>query len=193
LTYLETKEVNQAKRAWLKTAIRRREALTLRDIGILSHYVGDATQPLHMTIHYNGWSSPINPNGYTTDKIHWSVEGDYVSDNVSNADVTSAMPSPKPCLDKIELCFAAKLERSHTHVIPLYELYKAGGFTKGDQRGIAFVIKRVGEGAGDLRDVLMDAWRESKTMPFGYPGMSYEDLLAGKGDAYAQIRGDDHH
>src|SRR5581483_4481083 len=34
--------------------------------GWLGHYVADASQPLHATVHYNGWTG-LNPNGYTTD------------------------------------------------------------------------------------------------------------------------------
>lgn len=191
LTHMEARETDPAKKAWLKTAIRRREALTLRDIGVFAHYMGDAAQPLHLSIHYNGWGDFPNPNGYTTDKIHWAVEGDYVSDAVNNAMVVAAMPAPAPCMDKIELCFAAKLERNFKYVIPLYDLHKAGGFAEGDPRGVEFVTGRLGQGAADLRDVLTDAWRESKTMKFGYPGMTYEDLLAGKGDPWTHIRGDD--
>src|ERR1017187_912192 len=33
--------------------------------GWLGHYVGDAAQPLHTTVKFNGWVGP-NPNGYTT-------------------------------------------------------------------------------------------------------------------------------
>src|SRR6185436_364951 len=36
------------------------------EMGILSHLVGDATQPLHTTRHHHGWVGP-NPNGFTTD------------------------------------------------------------------------------------------------------------------------------
>jgi hypothetical protein len=43
------------ERAWFEADRRLREKLTLRDIGICSHYVGDATQPLHATVHFNGW------------------------------------------------------------------------------------------------------------------------------------------
>jgi hypothetical protein len=60
------------ERAWFEADRRLREKLTLRDIGIWSHYVGDASQPLHVTIHDNGWGKYPNPQGYTTSKIHAS-------------------------------------------------------------------------------------------------------------------------
>ncbi|MBS0661727.1 MAG: hypothetical protein JSR48_00555 [Verrucomicrobia bacterium] len=34
-------------------------------MGTLSHYVGDLSQPLHTTIHHDGWVGP-NPHGYPT-------------------------------------------------------------------------------------------------------------------------------
>jgi hypothetical protein len=34
-----------------------REMLTIRDLGVWTHYVGDASQPLHISIHYNGWGN----------------------------------------------------------------------------------------------------------------------------------------
>ena len=34
-------------------------------MGVGGHYVGDGAQPLHTTIHFNGWVGP-NPMGYTT-------------------------------------------------------------------------------------------------------------------------------
>jgi len=43
------------ERAWFEADRRLREKLTLRDIGIWSHYVADASQPLHVSVHFNGW------------------------------------------------------------------------------------------------------------------------------------------
>ena len=51
------------ERAWFEADRRLREKLTLRDIGIWSHYVGDASQPLHVSVHYNGWGDYPNPRG----------------------------------------------------------------------------------------------------------------------------------
>ena len=35
-------------------------------VGWLGHYTADGAQPLHDTIHHDGWQGP-NPHGYTTD------------------------------------------------------------------------------------------------------------------------------
>ncbi len=47
-------------------------------MGIMGHFVGDTTQPLHTTMHYNGWVGE-NPNGYTTStKLHSWIDGGYM-------------------------------------------------------------------------------------------------------------------
>ena len=46
-------------------------------MGILSHYVGDAAQPLHTTKHFNGWIGE-NPKGYTTSRrFHSWIDGGF--------------------------------------------------------------------------------------------------------------------
>ena len=46
-------------------------------MGILSHYVGDAAQPLHTTKHFNGWVGD-NPKGYTTSRrFHSWIDGGF--------------------------------------------------------------------------------------------------------------------
>src|ERR1700694_1235734 len=42
-------------RAFFATEKALREGRPLRDIGYWSHFVGDASQPLHVSIHFNGW------------------------------------------------------------------------------------------------------------------------------------------
>ena len=53
--------------------LKVREKLTLRDIGVWSHFVADGSQPMHVSVHYNGWENFPNPNGYTLQPIPCSV------------------------------------------------------------------------------------------------------------------------
>src|SRR5215470_9782048 len=57
------------ERAWFEADLKRRERLTLHDIGIWSHYVGDASQPLHVSMHETGWGDHPNPRGYSQEDI----------------------------------------------------------------------------------------------------------------------------
>ena len=48
-------------------------------MGVMGHFVGDGGQPLHTTIHHNGWIGE-NPNHYHTNKtIHSWVDGGYIA------------------------------------------------------------------------------------------------------------------
>jgi hypothetical protein len=54
--------------------IQTRENI-IYEMGILSHFVGDTSQPLHTTRHHHGWVGP-NPEGYTTDYgFHAYIDG----------------------------------------------------------------------------------------------------------------------
>ena len=77
LNAAEARETDPGKRAWYREDRLRREALILRDIGYLAHYVGDGSQPHHTTIHYNGWNRDTpNPEGFTTSRqTHGVFEG----------------------------------------------------------------------------------------------------------------------
>jgi hypothetical protein len=55
-------------------------------MGWLGHYTADGAQPLHDTIHHDGWLGP-NPKGYTTDP---SIHGRFESQFVDLIQLTSA-------------------------------------------------------------------------------------------------------
>lgn len=185
------REKDPMKQAWLKEALRRRQDLTLRDIGILSHYIGDAAQPMHMSVHYDGWGDFPNPQGYTTAHIHWPLEGAYVRQNVTLKGVLDDMTPYAPCADKVETCIAHRLEHDFKEVMPLYELEKDSGFKPGDPRGGAYMTGRLAHGASDLRDMLGEAWRDSPNMAINFAEQTYTDAEAGRiPDLYLLLAGD---
>jgi hypothetical protein len=130
--------------------------------GWLGHYVGDASQPLHTTIQYNGWVGP-NPNGYTTDhKIHWQFEGPFVAANLHEPDVRPRMTAPHAIGGDIFDAYVAYLRQSATQVEKLYQLEKTGGFTgSGTAESRQFTAGRLAAGASMLRDMIYTAWLES--------------------------------
>lgn len=70
--------------------------------GWLGHYVADGSQPLHTTIHYNGWVGP-NPKGYTTQHgIHAAFESAYVAQNVTAKDFAKLVRSPERLGDRLQ-------------------------------------------------------------------------------------------
>jgi hypothetical protein len=189
----ERAATDPAHKAWLTQDRRRREQQVLTDLGVWAHYVGDASQPLHTTVHYNGWGKGPNPNGYTTAPIHVPLEGPYVSRFVKAAEVRAAMRPYQACgpchIDEIT---GAYLVDEAQYMEPLYRLEKDGGFKDGDPRGVAFMSQRIAEGASQLRDLTAAAWNASRKMIVGYPGVVAADVEAGKaGDAYDLLYGTD--
>lgn len=157
-----------------------REKLTLRDLGVWSHYGGDASQPLHVSIHYNGWGDYPNPSGYTTKKIHAHFEGEFVKHNLQRAAVAAQVGPYRSCDCSIEERTKALLLASLGQVTPLYALEKDGGFKKGDPRGVAFTTTRLAAGAQSVRDMIVQAWEESANTPIGYPMVNVRDIESGK-------------
>jgi hypothetical protein len=167
----------QATEIWqrLKAALREYRRLTAahqdtHDVeqaaifyaGWLGHYVGDASQPLHTTVQYNGWTGP-NPNGYTTEhKIHWQFEGPFVGANIHESDV---QPRIKPLLalqGDVFDDYVAYLRQSSKFVEQVYQLEKKGGFDgSGSQESRDFTAERIAAGASMLRDMMYFAWLES--------------------------------
>jgi len=182
---------NPAHRAWLADDATRREALILRDLGVLAHYVGDGSQPMHVSIHFNGWGPGPNPEGFTEEKIHAYFEGEFVRDYLSPAAVRAAMTPYRDCHCSIETRTADYLATTRDTVVPLYRLWKAGGFVNGDARGRAFVAERLAAGADELRDVVVEAWRASAQAEVGWPAVKVADVLAGKADPFDALYGTD--
>lgn len=192
---------DKAHKAWFLADARRREAFILTNIGFLSHYVGDGSQPLHVTLHFNGWGDFPNPDGFTTDKIHSKFEGDFVVKSVKQADVSGgltpfddkACPVKGDCSGfKIETAIPPYLAVTAGQVRPLYQLWKEGAFSGTDPRGKDFVVSRLRYGAQELRDLIVLAWRGSATLAVGYPKpVTLADVESGKVDPYYLLHGAD--
>jgi hypothetical protein len=182
-----------AHKAFFAADRRRREAQILVTIGELSHFVGDGSQPLHVTVHFNGWGEFPNPDGYTTAKIHAPFESDMVQASVTEAGVMAKMLPPKDCHCALQKEVADYLAATGALVVPLYQLEKAGGLAPGDPRGPAFATQQIAVGASELRDLIAEAWRVSATQTLGYKpnAVAVADVIAGKTDPYAMLYGID--
>ena len=193
LNAAEARESDPGKRAWYREDRLRREALILRDMGYLGHYVGDGSQPHHTTIHYNGWSRDVpNPEGFTTSRqTHGAFENAFTG-RVARLDaVEAAMTAPR--LDGFDLRarVPAYLKTTLAEVLPFYQLEKSGAFGETDVRGEAFVRARLAAGASELRDLFILAWRDSADDSIGWPVVKVAEVEAGTADPWLAMYGED--
>lgn len=173
--------VDPADRAWFDADRIRRESLTIRDLGVWSHYVGDASQPMHVSIHFDGWGPFDNPRHFSTKRgLHAHFEGAFVRANIQRERVKAGAAPYRACTCSIQDRARALIEASHAAVVPLYELDLRGAFVDGNEAGIAFVTARLADSAAVLRDMIVDAWRASTDMGVGYPMIGVRDIEAGR-------------
>jgi hypothetical protein len=140
----------------------------VRDSGVLGHFVADASNPLHDTIDYNGWTRP-NPNGYANDcQIHARFESDFVSHAIVTGDIVAKMTAPRLRTDYFDTAITFVRE-SNQLVEQVYRVDKAGGFdifhNPPSPEGKAFAAERLAAGASLLRDLWWSAWRNSANRP----------------------------
>jgi hypothetical protein len=173
--------IRQQDYDWLARDRRLRARLILRDLGVWSHYVADGSQPLHVSIHYNGWGNYPNPAQFTTaNTTHAFFEGEFVRRNIGAREIAALLPPYRECGCGIEQRTLAFLTDSAAMVVPFYTLEKQGAFANATPEGRAFAAQRLAAGAAALRDMILDAWRASLDATVGYPAVSVRDVEAGK-------------
>jgi hypothetical protein len=137
--------------------------------GILGHYVADGSNPHHTTWHYNGWveAREPNPEGFTTERgIHARFENDFVNQAVEIADVRPLVAPPRAVSDFFGDTLTY-LRASHDHLRELYRLDKRNAFqvapanTAANAEGKRFAAERLAAGAAMLRDIWMEAMKDS--------------------------------
>ncbi len=165
------------------------ESITKRDLGMWGHFVADACQPLHVTVHFNGWGPYPNPNGYTQDRTtHSQFESEFVDRYVSEKGVAqlmqhaSSLSAPTALISQTDVMkvIARYLLASNRTVAQLYDIEKTGGFGDGSPQAIRFTQMRLAAGAMELRDLSVWAWQDSLYATVGYPNETVRDVLSGK-------------
>jgi hypothetical protein len=148
-----------------------REHIAIHDIGIFSHFVGDGSQPLHVSVHYNGWGAYPNPEGFTESKgTHADFEGAFVDKYLSADDVTPLVGAART-FAAIPLAEIERyLEATDAQVVPFYELQKSGAFaldgasSDAHAKGVAFAASRLAAGSEMLDSLILTAWETSAGM-----------------------------
>jgi hypothetical protein len=154
------RQYRQLKAAGKPTADAEQNAVFYA--GWLGHYVADAANPLHTTIHHDGWKGP-NPNGYTTAKIHWPIESDFLARNLNFMETSVSLLKSPVLLNSPFRDYMSYLKSSFALVEPLYQLEKRGGFNEGGtEEGRTFIRGRLAEGSQMLLNMWYTAWVESE-------------------------------
>jgi len=131
-------------------------------MGWLGHYTADGAQPLHDTIHHDGWVG-ANPKGYTTDpRVHGRFESQFVDlIELTDTDLTPLMEKPKLLSDPFAATLA-HLDDAAAHVEDVYILDKAGALAdKSNDPASKLVKSQLAKAAALLRDLTYTAWVES--------------------------------
>lgn len=154
-TTLKTYEAN--RELVTDEMIRNARENVIFHMGILSHFVGDGTQPLHLTEHHHGWHGP-NPNGYTTDKaFHAYIDGGVISLHGITAEslVPRKLAAAKIDADKYfpEIC--EYLQGTWDLVEPLYKLEKSGDLNR--EQGREFIEEQLLKGGSMLAGIWTSA------------------------------------
>lgn len=155
------------------------EANILYLMGVMGHYVGDGAQPLHLTIHHNGWVGE-NPHGYSTwPKLHAWIDGGFIAKiGITGPDlVARARPAPvlftagstsprDPMFDAV----MTYLGTQNGRVEELYALDKARAFNAEDPAkaavGRAFIEEQLLRGGEMLSGIWLGAWQNSAPDPY---------------------------
>jgi hypothetical protein len=113
-------------------------------MGVMGHYVGDCTQPLHTTKHFNGWVGE-NPKGYATNKtFHSWIDGGYLN-KVGGLKETELRAQLRPATnlntlvsgnDEVFPLLMRFIAEQHKLVEPLYEMNKDGRLSGNGEKGL---------------------------------------------------------
>jgi hypothetical protein len=132
--------------------------------GVLGHYVGDSTMPMHLSVEYNGWldTSP-NPKGYTKDRgFHNRYEALYVDAAISE-DAVRRKVQPPQRLSNVWDAIKQNLSQSFSELEPAYDMEKAGEFNPQQPRpkGTEFITNQLARASTMLGNLWYTAWLES--------------------------------
>lgn len=137
-------------------------------MGVMGHFVGDASQPLHTTKHFNGWVGS-NPNHYTTEHtFHQWIDGGFfrktggidakkLSAKIHTAEKIPGAATPNGIFQSAVNFIVA----NNQLVEPLYQLEKAGKLSgEGDAvaEGRAFLEGQLVKSGQLLGDLWLTAW-----------------------------------
>lgn len=152
--------------------IANAEANIIYTMGVMGHFVGDGSQPLHTTKHHNGWVGE-NPHGYPTNHtFHAWIDGGYFRKiGGLKPEVLIHRMQPAQHIGNPELpgvffqMVVAYIVAQNKLVEPLYKLEKEHKLSpRGGEiipEGRAFMEGQIVRGAQMLGDIWLSAWQDA--------------------------------
>jgi hypothetical protein len=159
--------------------IANAQANIIYTMGVMAHYVGDASQPLHTTIHHHGWVGD-NPHLYTTNsRFHSWIDGGFFN-KIGGANLKEMESKLRPAqlvsIDgrpaKPEEMFQATMAfimDANKLVEPLYQLEKEGKMTGEGEKGTegkSFLEAQLLKSGQLLGDIWYSAWQQAPSDTF---------------------------
>jgi hypothetical protein len=132
--------------------------------GVMGHYVGDGSMPMHLSVEYNGWldSSPNHKN-YTKDRgFHSRYEAAYVNAAVEIEAVRPKVQPPQRLSNPWD-AIKQHLIGGFADLEPAYELEKSGEFNPKEPRpkGTEFIVTELARASTLVGNLWYTAWLES--------------------------------
>ena len=140
-------------------------------MGWTGHYTADGAQPLHDTVHHDGWQG-ANPRGYTTNpRVHGLFETQFVDlMQLEGGDIQPKVPAARRLADPFT-AIVEHLDEAGRHTEQVYRLEKAGALADAaNVEARTLVIQQTARGAALLRDLAYTAWLRSGEPPANDPG-----------------------
>ncbi len=143
-------------------------------MGVMGHYVGDSSQPLHTTIHHHGWIGE-NPHHYSTNgRIHAWIDGGFFN-KIGGANLAELKSKLHPAhLVSIQGRNAQPEEMFQATMLfiieqqklvePLYQMEREGKLSgDGDtvKEGAAFLGGQLVKAGQQLGDIWFSAWKQA--------------------------------
>jgi hypothetical protein len=143
-------------------------------MGVMGHYVGDSSQPLHTTIHHHGWIGE-NPHHYSTNaRIHSWIDGGFFN-KIGGANLPELKKKLRPAqLVKIQGRDARPEEMFQATILfivdqeklvePLYQMDRDGKLSgEGDtvKEGREFLETQLLKAGQRLGDIWFSAWQQA--------------------------------
>ena len=155
--------------------IANAQANMIYTMGVMGHFVGDATQPLHTTVHFNGWTGS-NPHHYTTNRsFHAWIDGGYISKANVAGDFDAMRAKLRPARlmtlndravqpEDMFQAVVVFIEEQNKLVEPLYQLdqeHKLSGADELGLQGKPFIEGQLLKAGQMLGDLWYSAWRQA--------------------------------